>query len=60
MDGETLPSWTDLALNGTTVAVYMGKSVAVKVSNQLICTGLDENTPVVAIENASRSNEKIF
>ena len=60
MDGETLPSWNDLALKGTTVAVYMGKSVAAKVSNQLINSGLDKDTPVVAIENASRSNEKIF
>ena len=60
MEGETLTSWSDLALKGTTVAVYMGKSVAAKVSNQLINSGLDKDTPVVAIENASRSNEKIF
>ena len=60
LEGETLPNWTDLALKGTTVAVYMGKTVAAKVSDQLISAGLDKDTPVVAVENASRTNEAIF
>ena len=49
-----------MALKGSTVAVYMGKTVAAKVSDQLISAGLDKDTPVVAVENASRSNEAIF
>ena len=60
LNGETLPNWTDLALKGTTVAVYMGKTVATKVSDQLIRAGLSPDTPVVAIENVSKRTETIF
>ena len=59
-NGDTLPRWSDLAMRGSTIAVYMGKSVAAKVSNQLMQAGLNEDTPVVAVENASRNDEKLF
>ncbi len=59
-DGETLPSWADLALKGATVAVYMGGSVAARVSARLIAAGLAATTPVAVIENASRSDETAF
>jgi uroporphyrin-III C-methyltransferase/precorrin-2 dehydrogenase/sirohydrochlorin ferrochelatase len=55
-DGETLPGWAGLALTGTTVAVYMGRSVAARVAARLIESGLASSTPVAVIENASRSD----
>ena len=59
-DGETLPDWAGLALNGTTVAVYMGLSVAAKVAARLIGTGVVASTPVAIIENASLPEQKAF
>ncbi len=59
-DGETLPDWAGLALSGTTVAVYMGKTVAARVAGRLIDAGLDQATPVMAIENAARSDETTY
>jgi uroporphyrin-III C-methyltransferase/precorrin-2 dehydrogenase/sirohydrochlorin ferrochelatase len=56
--GETLPAWTDLALRGTTVAVYMGRSVAEQVAGRLIQAGLAPSTPVAVIENASRADRR--
>lgn len=59
-DGETLPDWAGLALRGTTVAVYMGLSVAAKVARRLVSAGLGEATPVAVIENASRPEQRAF
>lgn len=59
-DGETLPDWAGLALSGTTVAVYMGKTVAARVAARLIDAGLERATPVMAIENAARSDETTY
>ncbi|MEP3276885.1 MAG: siroheme synthase CysG [Stappiaceae bacterium] len=59
-DGETLPDWAGLALSGTTVAVYMGKTVAAGVAARLIDAGLDQTMPVMAIENAARADEAIY
>ncbi|MHA1559481.1 MAG: siroheme synthase CysG [Alphaproteobacteria bacterium] len=58
--GETLPDWAGMAVNGTTVAVYMGLSVAAKVSGRLIEAGLGASTPVAIIENASRPKQRSF
>ena len=54
VDGETLPDWAGLALRGTTVVVYMGRTVAARVAARLIAAGLSAATPVAVIENASR------
>jgi uroporphyrin-III C-methyltransferase/precorrin-2 dehydrogenase/sirohydrochlorin ferrochelatase len=59
-DGETLPGWAGLALNGATVAVYMGRTVAAKVAARLIETGLNASTPVAVIENASRPDRRAY
>ena len=59
-DGETLPEWAGLALSGATVAVYMGRTVAGRVAGQLRAAGLDAATPVMAIENAARREERAF
>ena len=59
-DGETLPGWAGLALQGTTVAVYMGRTVAAKVAARLIEAGLAASTPVAVIENASRTDRRAY
>jgi uroporphyrin-III C-methyltransferase / precorrin-2 dehydrogenase / sirohydrochlorin ferrochelatase len=59
-DGDTLPGWAGLALGGSTVAVYMGKSVAPKVALRLIEAGLAPSTPVAVIENASRADRRAY
>jgi uroporphyrin-III C-methyltransferase/precorrin-2 dehydrogenase/sirohydrochlorin ferrochelatase len=59
-DGETLPGWAGLALSGATVAVYMGKTVAAAVAARLVEAGLPPATPVAAIENASRTDERVL
>ncbi len=58
--GETLPDWAGLALTGSTVAVYMGRSVAGRVAERLMEAGLATGTPVMAIENAARREERVF
>ena len=59
-DGETLPGWAPLALGGTTIAVYMGKTVAGAVAARLAEAGLAAATPAAVVENASRNDESIF
>ena len=59
-DGETLPGWAGLALSGATIAVYMGRTVAAKVAMRLIEAGMSASTPVAAIENASRSDNRTW
>lgn len=60
LKGDTLPDWANLALGGATVAVYMGRTVAVDVAKRLISMGLPSETPVAAVENASRSDARLF
>ncbi|GLK80375.1 siroheme synthase CysG [Methylopila turkensis] len=60
LDGRTLPDWAAHALNGATVAVYMGRSVAGEVAARLSEAGLAADTPVVAVENAARSDERVL
>jgi uroporphyrin-III C-methyltransferase/precorrin-2 dehydrogenase/sirohydrochlorin ferrochelatase len=59
-EGETLPDWAGLALTGSTVAVYMGLSVAAKVAARLIGAGVKPSTPVAVIENASLPQQRAF
>lgn len=58
MNGETLPDWARLAVSGATIAVYMGKTVASDVATRLMDAGLERTTPVMVIENASRSDRR--
>jgi len=55
-----LPDWAPLALSGATIAVYMGRSVAGDIGAQLVAAGLAATTPVLAVENASRSDQRLF
>jgi len=57
---ETLPNWAGLALKGSTIAVYMGRTVAASVSERLIEAGMKAETPVAVIENAAHLSERQF
>jgi len=58
--GETLPDWARLAIDGATVAVYMGRSIAAEVAARLIDAGLSPDTAVAVVENASRADKRLF
>ena len=58
--GETLPDWARLAIDGATVAVYMGRSIAAEVAARLIEAGLSPDTAVAVVENASRTDKRLF
>jgi uroporphyrin-III C-methyltransferase/precorrin-2 dehydrogenase/sirohydrochlorin ferrochelatase len=60
MKGDVLPDWARLAVSGATIAVYMGKSVAASIAARLIEGGLAGDTTVAVIENASRSDQRMF
>jgi uroporphyrin-III C-methyltransferase/precorrin-2 dehydrogenase/sirohydrochlorin ferrochelatase len=60
MKGEVLPDWARLAVSGATIAVYMGKSVAASIAARLMQGGLAGDTTVAVIENASRTDQKMF
>ena len=57
--GDVLPDWAGLALSGSTVAVYMGRSVARGVAARLMSAGLDEDTPVAVIESATLPQRRV-
>ncbi|MDD7912101.1 siroheme synthase CysG [Pseudovibrio exalbescens] len=59
-DGKTLPRWAQLALSGSTTAVYMGRTVAGKIAARLLAAGLKSSTPVMAVENAAHPDERVF
>ncbi|MGL4405472.1 MAG: uroporphyrinogen-III C-methyltransferase, partial [Notoacmeibacter sp.] len=60
LNGNRIPDWAALAIKGSTVALYMGRSVAGTVSERLIALGLNSKTPVAVIENASRENRRLL
>ncbi len=53
-DGSDAAGWEALAVQGATVALYMGASVADAIAARLLAAGLPPSTPVLAIENAGR------
>lgn len=60
LKGATLPDWARLAIDGATVAVYMGRSVAAEVAGRLAAAGLSPDTAVAVVENASRGDRRMF
>ncbi|GFP62395.1 hypothetical protein BCBD1442_17530 [Brucella ceti] len=52
MTGDVLPGWAKLAVSGATIAA--------SVASRLIAAGLHEDTAVAVVENASRSNKRMF
>ena len=60
LKGRSLPDWSNLAVSGATVAVYMGRSTAADVASRLIEIGLPSDTPVAVVENASLGHRQKF
>lgn len=60
LKGATLPDWAKLAIEGATVAVYMGRSIAAEVAERLADAGLSPDTAVAVVENASRAERRLF
>ena len=50
--------WRALAQSGGTIAAYMASRTLPKVASGLIAAGMAASTPAVAVENASRANER--
>lgn len=60
LKGEALPDWARLAIEGATVAVYMGRSTAAEVAQRLIEAGLSPDTAVAVVENASLPSRRML
>jgi len=60
LKGASLPDWAKLAIDGATVAVYMGRSNAAEVAGRLQDAGLSPDTAVAVIENASLAHRRLF
>lgn len=60
-DGERFePDWARLADPQGTLAIYMGREQARAVGQGLIGAGLPAETPVLAVENGCRSDERRY
>jgi uroporphyrin-III C-methyltransferase/precorrin-2 dehydrogenase/sirohydrochlorin ferrochelatase len=53
-------NWRDLASDGSTAAVYMGKKSAAYLRGRLMMHGADAKTPVTIVENVSRNDQRMF
>lgn len=60
LKGRALPDWAKLAIDGATVAVYMGRTNAAEVAGRLAEAGLSPDTAVAVVENASLGNRRLF
>ncbi len=58
--GEDGLDWAELARSDATISLYMARSVADEVAASLISNGLSPDTPVAAIENACRPEQRRF
>jgi siroheme synthase len=60
VDGFAAQDWRALAAPGAVAAIYMGLRAAAFLRDQLLAAGADPDTPVTAVENASRKDERIL
>lgn len=60
LNGFAEADWRGLAKPGTVGAIYMGKKAAAFVAGRLLMFGADPDTPVTAVENASRTDARRF
>jgi len=60
LKGASLPDWARLAIDGATVAVYMGRSNAAEVASRLADAGLSPDTAVAIVENASLPGRRLL
>jgi uroporphyrin-III C-methyltransferase len=58
VDGFAEHDWRALAAPGATAAIYMGVGAADFLRTRLLRAGADPSTPVTAVDNASRPNER--
>ena len=59
VDGFAERDWRALSAPGTVAAIYMGKKAARFLQGRLMMHGADPATPVTAVENASRPDQRI-
>ncbi|MEM9778545.1 MAG: SAM-dependent methyltransferase, partial [Pseudomonadota bacterium] len=52
--------WRDLAKPGAVAAIYMGVKASAFLRGRLMIHGCAEDTPVTAIENASRADQRVI
>ena len=60
VDGFAEHDWRELAKPGATAAIYMGVKAATFVRGRLLMHGAAADTPVTAVENASRPGQRVF
>ena len=60
MTGFADHDWKALAAPGEVAAIYMGKKSARFIQGRLLMHGIDPDTPVSVIENASRADQRIL
>ncbi len=60
VDGFAEHDWRELAKPGATAAVYMGVKAATFLRGRLLMHGAPADTPVTAVENASRPDQKVI
>jgi len=60
LKGSSLPDWARLAIDGATVAIYMGRTNAADVAGRLIQAGLSPDTAVAVVENASQPSRRLL
>jgi uroporphyrin-III C-methyltransferase / precorrin-2 dehydrogenase / sirohydrochlorin ferrochelatase len=60
LDGFAEQDWRALAKPDNVAAIYMGKRAARFVQGRLLMHGADAATPVTAVENASRLDQRIL
>lgn len=59
IDGFAEHDWRELARPGSTAAVYMGVRAATFLRGRLLMHGAAADTPVTAVENASRPDQRV-
>lgn len=57
-DGKQ-PAWASLAVEGHTLAIYMGATEAPAVRDRLLAAGADPATPVAIVENGTRPDQLV-
>ncbi len=60
LQGFAEHDWRALARPGVVAAIYMGKRAARFLQGRLLMQGADPETPVTAVENASRPDQRII
>jgi uroporphyrin-III C-methyltransferase/precorrin-2 dehydrogenase/sirohydrochlorin ferrochelatase len=60
VQGFAEQDWRSLAANGATAAIYMGVKASTFLRGRLLMHGAQADTPVTAIENASRPDQRVI